>query len=102
MEKRMISNWLFTKNTLIYTQRLRKTIFQRRIEIRKFRVQKGFEMSNASLIQCRNSAGENLYPCGSKIKMHGKTSDFQMIFHENYTDLHWEPEKNYFSNNNRN
>ena len=70
--KPLISNWFVMKTTLIYTQRLRKTIFQRRIEIRTFRVQKGFEMSNAWLIQCRNSARKNLKPCGSKIKIHGK------------------------------
>ena len=72
MGKPLISNWFFMKTTLIYPQRLRKTIFQTRIEIRKFRVQKGFEMSNACLIQCRNSAGKNLNRCGSKIKIHGK------------------------------
>ena len=90
------------KTTLIYTESLRKIIFQTTIEIRKFRVQKGFEMSNAWLIQCRNSAAKNLKPCGSKIKIHGKTSDFQLSFHENYTYLPSEAEKTYFLKKNRN
>ena len=47
-------------------------------------------------MEYRKSDFEDLNPCVSKIKIHEKTSDFQLIVHEKYNYLHSEAEKKLF------